>query len=76
MRTTLTLDDDVLLAARALAEAQKRTIGDVISGLVRRSLVSPNSKRRTRNGNSLLEAGAAASAVDLALVNALRDDAP
>lgn len=76
MRTTLTLDDDVLLAARALAEAQKRTIGDVISDLARRSLHFPSPNRRTRNGIPLLEAGASTSSVDLALVNALRDDTP
>lgn len=38
MRTTLTIDDDVLAAARELAMAEGRTIGQVLSDLVRRAL--------------------------------------
>jgi hypothetical protein len=41
MRTTLDIDDDVLVAARELAEAEKRTMGRVISDLVRRALTQP-----------------------------------
>jgi len=35
MRTTLQIDDDVLAAAKVLAENQKRPIGNVISDLAR-----------------------------------------
>ena len=35
MRTTLDLDDDVLVSAKDLARRQKRTAGDVISELAR-----------------------------------------
>lgn len=38
MRTTLSLDDDVLVAARELAAAEHRSLGAVISDLVRRGL--------------------------------------
>jgi hypothetical protein len=38
MRTTLDLDDDILLAAKELAKRQRRTAGQVISGLVRAAL--------------------------------------
>jgi hypothetical protein len=38
MRTTLVIDDDILLAARELAAAERRTIGQVISELARRAL--------------------------------------
>ena len=41
MRTTLTIDDDVLGAARELAAHDKSTIGDVISDLARQSLTRP-----------------------------------
>jgi hypothetical protein len=41
MRTTLTLDDDVCEAARALALASGRRLGQVVSELVRRSLRAP-----------------------------------
>ena len=35
MRTTLDLDDDVLISAKELARRQKRTAGEVISELAR-----------------------------------------
>ena len=38
MRTTLDLDDDVLAAARALAVAEGRSLGAVISDLAKRGL--------------------------------------
>ena len=38
MRTTLQLDDDVLDAARAIAEAEGLTIGEAVSMLARRGL--------------------------------------
>jgi hypothetical protein len=46
MRTTLTVDDDVLAAARELAEQQRRSIGDVISELSRKGLQSGRAERR------------------------------
>ena len=46
MRTTLTVDDDVLAAARELAEQQHRSIGDVISDLSRKGLQSGRAERR------------------------------
>ncbi|HZU46243.1 MAG TPA: antitoxin [Mycobacterium sp.] len=39
MRTTLDIDDAVLAAARAIAQAEKRSLGAVISELARRGLV-------------------------------------
>lgn len=41
MRTTLELDDDVVAAARALAGAEGRSLGRVISELARRGLRPP-----------------------------------
>ena len=38
MRTTLQIDDDVLMDARAIADAEGRSLGAVISELARRSL--------------------------------------
>ncbi len=38
MRTTLTIDDDILAAAKELAEQQGSSLGQVISGLSRRGL--------------------------------------
>ena len=38
MRTTLSIADDVLLAAKELARQQKRTVGEVISDLARSAM--------------------------------------
>lgn len=38
MRTTLSLDDDVLLAVKERARREHRTIGEVLSGLARQAL--------------------------------------
>ncbi len=38
MRTTLDLDDDVLIAARERARRERRTIGKVVSDLAREAL--------------------------------------
>jgi hypothetical protein len=41
MRTTLTIDDDVLQAAKERARREGKTAGDVISELARRALTMP-----------------------------------
>jgi len=38
MRTTLEIDDDVITAARELANIERRSLGSVVSDLVRRGL--------------------------------------
>jgi hypothetical protein len=75
MRTTLSLDDDVLLAAKAIAGQQGRSLGDVVSELARRSLQRPSAKAE-RNGIPLLASRPDSPPVTMELVNALRDDAP
>ena len=74
MRTTLTIDDDVLAVAKTLAEQQNRSIGDVISDYARRSLVRPHSTNAKRNGIPLLPRGPNSRPVTLEIVNALRDE--
>ena len=75
MRTTLSLDDDVLLAAKAIAGQQGRSLGEVVSELARRSLQRPVS-RAERNGIPLLASRADSPPVTMDFVNTLRDDAP
>jgi hypothetical protein len=41
VRTTLTIDDDVLAAAKAQATLERSSVGEVISRLARQSLTSP-----------------------------------
>ncbi len=75
MRTTLTIDDDVLVAAKAIAEQQQRSIGEVLSELARNALRKPAASA-TRSGIPLLPQGSGQTPVTLAIINALRDEAP
>jgi hypothetical protein len=75
MRTTLAIDDDVLAAAKALAEQQRRTIGAVVSDLARQSLRRPVAQHE-RNGVPLLPISNDKAVVTLEIVNALRDETP
>lgn len=43
MRTTLAIDDDVLLAVQERARRENRTAGQVLSDLARRALTNPPS---------------------------------
>ena len=50
MRTTLDIEDDVLQAAKELAQREGGTAGQVISDLARRGLTLPVAGRRKRSG--------------------------
>ena len=77
MRTTLAIDDDVLSAAKHLAEREHKTVGEVISSLARQGLARPHRSSRTeRNGIPLLPTAREASPITLELVNQLRDEQP
>jgi hypothetical protein len=77
MRTTLSIDDDILAAAKHLAEREHRSVGEVISSLARQGLSrSAGASRSERNGIPLLPSRKAAVPVTLELVNQLRDEQP
>ncbi len=77
MRTTLTIDDDILAAARSLAERQSKSVGEVISALARQGLQrGSRSASAVRNGVPLLPRRNTATAVTMAFVNQLRDELP
>lgn len=77
MRTTLAIDDDVLAAAKHLAERERKSIGEVISILARQGLdKGTRSARSSRNGVPLLAARKGGARVTLELVNKLRDELP
>jgi hypothetical protein len=76
MRTTLALDDDVILAARAIADRDRKTIGAVVSELARQSLQRHAPGATTRNGLPLLPSRGKQGSVTLELVNRLRDEMP
>ena len=73
MRTTLSIDADVLEAARALAEARGVSIGSVISELARRAL-APDTERRSRNGFPLIPVRSGAGAVTPELIRELLEE--
>jgi hypothetical protein len=77
MRTTLTIDDDVLSAAKELAEQERKTVGEVISSLARQAMRPPVATfSHTRSGIPLLPVRPDAKPVTLELVNRLRDELP
>ena len=77
MRTTLAIDDDVLEAARGLAERDQKSLGEVISGLARKALQSPDHfVFETRTGVPLLPVRKGALPVTTELINRLRDEMP
>lgn len=75
MRTTLDLDEDVLLAAKELARKRGLTVGQVVSDLVRQSLTR-QVRTDTRNGLPQFPIQPDAGIVTLELVNHLRDETP
>ena len=73
MRTTLDIDDDVLQAAKELAEAKGISAGKAISDLVRQAF-DRRPYVKVRNGVPLLPKRAPGSAIPtMKLVNELRD---
>ncbi len=74
VRTTLAIDDDVLMAARGLAERQRKTVGEIISSLARQALRRDLAGTATRNGVLMLPVGPDAKIATLEHVNQLRDE--
>lgn len=74
MRTTLTLEDDIYAAARALAEQRRIPLGRVISELSRLGLRGNALPSETRNGLRLFPKRPGASPVTPALVKELLEE--
>lgn len=75
MRTTLSIDDDVLRAAKQIADTSGQTVGQALSALARKGLGAPN-PRSTRGGITLLPVREGAPGSTLDEVNRLRDELP
>jgi len=71
MRTTLDIDDGVLAAARAIAEAEHRSLGAVISDLARRGLVPA---QRSAQGFPMFEVSADAAPITPDMVDRALDE--
>ncbi len=74
MRTTLDIDEDLLQAAKEIAENQGKTAGQVVSELLRKALQAPPSRKQVRNGVPLIRRRAGAPVMTMSLVNELRDE--
>jgi hypothetical protein len=74
MRTTLSIDDDILATAKELATTERKTVGEVISALARRALRPPETLQKTRNGVPLLKVNPDNPRVTSELVHQLREE--
>ena len=74
VRTTLDLDDDVLQAAKEIAEQRGITAGRAVSDLIRKALEPAAAPMRLRNGVPLLSRRTGAPVMTMARVNELRDE--
>jgi hypothetical protein len=70
----LAIDDDVLAAAREMASAESKTIGEVISSLARTALRPVDSGQKRRNGILLLPVRPGAARVTSELVKQLDEE--
>jgi hypothetical protein len=75
MRTTVDLEEDVLLAAKEIAKQRGSTLGQVLSDLTRQALTH-RTPVSTKHGLPLFPVQPDAGVVTLDLVNRLRDEAP
>ena len=75
MRTTVDLEEDVLLAAKEIAKQRGNTLGQVLSDLARQALTR-QSTVSTMQGLPLFPVQPNAGVVTLELVNNLRDETP
>lgn len=74
MRTTLAIDDDVLAAAKEMAAAERKSVGEVISALARKAMTPTPPNHATRNGVPLLPIRPGASRVTSELVRQLQEE--
>jgi hypothetical protein len=75
MRTTLDIDEDILLAAKDYARQRGTSIGRAISEIARKGL-EPKARIRERNGVPLFSTKKEMPVITLDLVNRLRDEGP
>jgi hypothetical protein len=74
MRTTLSIDEDVLQAAKTLAVAQRRSIGQVISDLARRGLAPRSDRVGSEGGFPVFRVDVDAPLITPDMVNAALDE--
>ena len=73
MRTTLVIEDDVLEAARSLAEAEGKSLGEVLSELARRGL-APRPQEAVEEGFPVFSVSPEAKPITLEMVQRALDE--
>ncbi len=73
MRTTLDIDDELLLTVKQIAQQRNTTSGKVVSSLLRESLHPGNFRLEYHNGIPVLPRGANGPAVTVDLVKRLHE---
>ncbi|MBM3494011.1 MAG: antitoxin [Armatimonadetes bacterium] len=73
MRTTIVLDDDVLLAARSLARARSSSLGAAVSELARKGL-QPSRVAATPTAFPVFDVPPDAPTITMEAVRALEDE--
>ena len=73
MRTTVDIDEDVLMAAKSISAQKDSTLGKVISDLVQQAL-APKRPPSMRSGVPVFPQRKNAKIVTMDLVNRLRDE--
>jgi hypothetical protein len=77
MRTTLDIDDDVLMAAKERARREKKTAGQLISQLLREAMTRPATGTQVREPEAhygFQPFGSRGTVVSDELVNRLREE--
>jgi hypothetical protein len=75
VRTTLNIEDDVLETVKAMAARDRKPLGEVVSGMLRRAIEpSTSGPRKMRNGIPLFPVSSQARVVTPEVVKELLDD--
>ena len=74
MRTTLEIEDEVLLTVKEIAQQRGTTAGSVVSSLLRESLQPKSFRVEYRDGVPLLPRRPNGPVVTTEMVNRLRDE--
>ncbi len=74
MRTTLNVDDDVLLAVQERAKRERRTAGQVLSELARQALTGPPLDREAQGRHGFVPLPHGGAVVTNAMIDRLRED--
>ncbi|OBJ30794.1 MULTISPECIES: CopG family transcriptional regulator [Mycolicibacter] len=75
MRTTLSIDDDVLLAVKERAHRERRPVGEVLSELARQALTRhDNPTKGSESFHGFAPLPHRGTAVSNALIDRLRDE--